>query len=307
MKTLTAGILFFLTLAASFSSSACVQASVETVSSNTVQSSQIYQIYTVEASKARTEIVAAFRIGGATGTTLELAAPANILYNDQPLPVSAPGNLIGTNYRMKGTDYRTFSNAFQPSHEFSYTDADGKTYVNSITLAPVEISAKGAINLENEKPSTISLSRVIGQNETLTIAIDSIIDDEIPTAGNTVYFNEKRNAVIVTPQYWAAKQLKSQMDLQIKIKKSGGVSNGTTLGGSISAIYKAAPAIVNVERAKKVSPISETNAKVKEKNSPANAPEAKANVEDKNSADKNAANQNSANQNSANQNQAKEN
>lgn len=290
MKTITTKILFLLTITFTFLNLACVQGSVETVSSNVVQASQIYRIYTVETSKTKTEIVAAFRIGGATGTTLELTAPANISYNRQSLPVSAPSNLIGTNYKMKGTDYRTFFDKFQSSHEFSYTDADGKTYVNSISLAPVEISAKGAIRLESEKPTTISLSRVIGRNETLTIAIASIIDDEIPTAENTIYFNEQRNAVIITPQYWSAKQLKLQTDLQIKIKKSDNISNGSALGGSISAVYKAAPVIINVDRTKKVSTIG--NTKTKEKISPVKSPEAEANVETQNSTNQNEAEKN---------------
>lgn len=296
MKTITTKFLFFLTISFMFLSLACVQASVETVSSNTVQASQIYQIYNIETSKAKTEIVAAFRIGGATGTTLELTAPANVFYNNQPLPVSAPGNLIGTNYKMKGTDYRTFLDNFQSSHEFSYTDADGKTYVNSISLAPVEISAKGAINLEMENPTTIPLSRVIGANETLTVAIDSIIDDEIPTNGNTVYFNEKRNAIVITPQYWSAKQLKPRAELQIKIKKSGSVSNGTPLGGSISAVYKAAPVMISVGQTKKVSTDGNTNANkvTKEKISPKKSPEAEANIATENSANQNLENQNSA-------------
>lgn len=295
MKTITTKFLFLLTISFTFLSLACVQGSVETVSSNAVQSSQIYQIYTVETSKAKTEIVAAFRIGGATGTTLELTAPANILYNNQPMPVSVPSNLIGTNYKMKGTDYRTFSNNFQSSHEFSYTDADGKTYVNSISLAPVEISAKAAINIENDTPTTIPLSRAIGATETLTIAIASVIDIEVPNAENTVHFNEKRNAVIITPQYWTAKQLKPQVDLEIKVKKSDSLSNGTPLGGSISAVYKAVTVIVNVEQTKKASTVSNTNtknvgntnAKTKEKISPVKSPETEANVETQNSVNQN--------------------
>lgn len=295
MKTITTKFLFLLTISFTFLSLACVQGSVETVSSNTVQASQIYQIYNIETSKTKTEITAAFRIGGATGTTLELTAPANVLYNNQPLPVSAPSNLIGTNYKMKGTDYRTFFDNFQSSHEFSYTDADGKAYVNSINLAPVEISAKSAINLETEKPSMIALSRTIGANETLTVAINSIIDDEIPTAGNTVYLNEKRNAVIITPQYWSAKRLPSQVELQIKIKKNLDLQNGTPLGGSISAIYKAVPVMIHVGQTKKVSTDGNINANTvtKEKISPAKSPEAEANVETKTPANDDSANQNS--------------
>lgn len=252
-KTKAMKVLFLLTISFCLSTLACIQASVETVSSNTVQADQVFQIYTVEASSARTEIVAAFRVGGATGTTLELAAPAKISYNDEAVPVSAPGNLIGTNYRMKGTDYRATFEQYQPSHEFSYTDRKGKTYVNSVNLAPIEIAVNGAVKFDNSKPATIPLSRVVGANETLTISLDSAIDDAVPAVDNSVYLNAKRNAVVVTPNYWKTKSLSSRAELKIKVKKSAGVSNGTQLGGSISAVYSAAPVSVNVPPVKKAS------------------------------------------------------
>ena len=240
-------ILFFLTISICFLTSACVQASVETVSSNTVQSSQIYQIYTIETSRAKTEAVAAFRVGGATGTTLELNAPAKILYNKQPMPVSVPSNLIGTNYRMKGTDYRAGVENFQAVNEFSYTDAKGKNYVNSISIAPVEITTKGTIIFTNSKPTIVALSRAVGANETLTVGFDSPIGDEVPTQEKSVYLTDRRNAVVITPQYWRGKELNSQADLQIKIKKTETVASGTPLGGSISAVYSALPVSVNVK------------------------------------------------------------
>lgn len=232
---------------------ACVQASVETVSSNTVQANQIFQIYTIEASAAKTETVAAFRVGGATGTTLELAAPSKILYNDEAMPVSAPGNFIGTNYRVKGTDYRTTFAQYNPAHKFSYTDAKGKTHVNSITLAPIEIASKNAINFDRLKPAMIPLSRVVGANETLTISLDSAIEDRVPTESNFAYLNAKRNAVVITPNYWKAKSLESTAQMKIKIKKSAGVSNGSPLGGSISAVYSAESVSVNIPVIKKAS------------------------------------------------------
>ena len=84
----------------------------------------------------------------------------------------------------------------------------------------------------------------MGNNETMTIAIDTIIDDEIPTANNSVYLSEKRDAIIVTPEYWQTKQLKPQAELKLKIKKSENIANGSPLGGSISAVYSAAPLVV---------------------------------------------------------------
>lgn len=236
----------FLLFSLSFLLSACNQGSVETVASNTVQSSQVFQIYDIEASRSETKVVATFRVGGATGTTLELAAPGKILYNNEPLAKSDPTNLIGTNYRVKGTDYRLTMNKYQPSHEFAFTDGDGKTYKSAFNLLPVEVSANSGLTLRRAQPATIPLSRSLAADETATIAIDSIIDDQIPTADNSVYFNAQRSAIVVTPKYWETKQLKTNVPLQIKVKKSAVISQDTNLGGTITAAFAAAPVYVPV-------------------------------------------------------------
>lgn len=252
----------------------CNQGSVETISSNTVMSSQVYQIYNIEADKSKTNITATFRVGGATGTTLELTEPGKISYNDAPLPVSAPGNLIGTNYRMKGTDYRSFSKDYRPAHKFSFTDNDGKTYINSINLLPLEVSANGGLMIEASQPTLVPLSRAVAADETLTIAINSIIEDQIPTSDNSVYFNENRSAIIITPKYWQAKSLKAKAKLEIKVKKNAIVSQGTQLGGSMTAVYSAAPVFLSVGEAKTAAvnantkmPDNNSNVKIPDNNS----------------------------------------
>lgn len=228
----------------------CNQGSVETIGSNTVMSSQVYQVYNVEGNKSQTNITATFRVGGATGTTLALTEPGKILYNGAALEKSDPSNLIGTNYRMKGTDYRTSSKTYQPKHEFNFTDNDGKTSTNSVNLLPIEVSANGGLALQSAQPTTIPLSRTVGTDETATIGIDSIIDDEVSADGGTVYLNTARNAIIVTPNYWQSKQLKAKAEITVKVKKSVALPQGTNLGGSISATYAASPVYVSVSTAK---------------------------------------------------------
>lgn len=241
----------------------CVQGSVDTISSNTVQSSQIYQIYNIEASKERTDITATFRVGGSTGTTLELTEPGKISYNDAVLPVSVPSNLIGTNYRMKGTDYRTFTKNYQPIHKFSFTDNEGKNYINSVELLPLEISGDSSFTLQNSQPTTFPLSRSSANDEILTVAIDTIIEDQIPTSDNSVYFNENRSAIIITPKYWQTKSLKSKAELKIKAKKNSIISQGAPIGGSISAVYSAVPLMININT--KPAKAENANAKISPK------------------------------------------
>lgn len=229
---------------------ACNQGSVDTVESNKVMSSQVYQVYDVEGKKGETKIVATFRVGGATGTTLALTEPGKIVYNGNALEKSDPSNLIGTNYRMKGTDYRNTVKNYQPKHEFVFTDNDGKTSTNSVSLTSLEVSANGGLALQYSEPTTIPLSRTVGNDETVTIGIDSIIDDEVSASGGAVYLNQARNAIVVTPKYWQTKQLKAKAEITVKVKKSVSISQGANLGGSISATFAAAPVYVSVSNAK---------------------------------------------------------
>ena len=242
---------------------ACNQGSVDTVESNKVMSSQVYQVYDVEGKKGETKIVATFRVGGATGTTLALTEPGKILYNGNALEKSDPSNLIGTNYRMKGTDYRSTVKNYQPKHEFVFTDNDGKTSTNSVSLTPLEVSANGGLALQSSEPTTIPLSRTVGNDETVTIGINSSIDDEVSAGGGTIYLNPARNAIIVTPKYWQSKQLQAKAEITVKVKKSVALPQGANLGGSISATFAASPVYVSVSNAKTTT---NANANVKTAN-----------------------------------------
>lgn len=264
---------------------ACNQGSVDTIESNKVMSSQVYQIYYVEGKKSGANVVATFRVGGSTGTTLALTEPGKILYNGTALGKSDPSNLIGTNYRMKGTDYRAMVKNYQPKHEFVFTDNDGKTSTNSVTLLPLEISANGGLFLDSLQPTTIPLSRSVGMEETLVLGIDTSIGEDVSVGGGTVYLNPARNAVTITPQYWADKKLGTKATIEIKVKKNSSIAANNNLGGSISVEYVAETVYVSVTQAKKAA---NTNANVKTAN--ANVSAANANTTAKTVANVNAVN-----------------
>lgn len=261
---------------------ACNQGSVDTIESNKVMSSQVYQIYYVEGKKSGTTVVATFRVGGATGTTLALTDPGKILYNGTALDKSDPSNLIGTNYRMKGTDYRAMVKNYQPKHEFVFTDNDGKTSTNSVTLLPLEVSANGGLFLDSAQPTTIPLSRAIGTDETLVLGIGTSIGEDVSGSG-TVFLNSARNAVTITPQYWAEKKLGARASIEIKVKKNSSIAANNNLGGSISVEYLAEPVSVSVSQAKKA-----VNANTKTANT--NVSAANANTTAKSAANANAVN-----------------
>jgi len=263
---------------------ACNQGSTDTIASNTVMSSQVYQIYYVEGKKGGTTVVATFRVGGATGTTLALTEPGKILYNGTALDKSNPSNLIGTNYRMKGTDYRAMVKNYQPKHEFVFTDNDGKTSTNSVTLLPLEVSANGGLFLDSAQPTTIPLSRAIGTDETLVLGIDTSIGEEV-SGGGTVFLNSARNAVTIMPQYWAEKKLGARATIEIKVKKNSSIAANNNLGGSVTTEYLADPVYVSVSQAKKAA-----NANANTKTANANVSAANANTTAKSSANANAVN-----------------
>ena len=267
-------------------------ASVDSVTSNTVQSSQIYQSYSVDGDRSQTTGSAVFRVGGGSGTTLELLAPSAVSYNGTAMTFSPPGGLF--NVRTKGTTYFTRVNNYQETSVFEYTDADGKKYTNSITLPTIEIAQKPPFTLRKSQPATVALSRPVGANERLSLAVNSTIFDGIPDNRNTVYLNQSRTAVIITPEYWADKTLPASVELKIKIAKSETPAQATSIGGSISAEFTAAPLLVSVDNAAK--PAANANSAVKANvNKTANTNAANAVSEKVNRAPLNAANQKPAN------------
>ena len=224
-------------------------ASVDTISSNAVQSSQIYQQYRISGERETTVISAVFRVGGATGTTVELGAPSQISYNGAPMKLSLPQSF--TNVRTKGTTYETAQKGFSESNKFDYINADGKTFSNSINLAPLEINAKSLTSIQLTQPSSIPLSRTIGADENLVVTVNDGFGEKVPNSEKSIYFNAERNAVIITPQYWAEKSPPAQTVVKMRVYKDASVSEGTALGGTIYAEFSTAPCNVNVSRAEK--------------------------------------------------------
>ena len=256
----------------------CQYASVDTVNSNNVQSSTVYQDYRIEADRSQTQVAATFRVGGSTGTTIEMSEPGKILHNGNDLSLSAPANLLGTNYKTKGTDYRAGLKGYQPNHEFVFTDKSGATYKNSLSLAPLEIAAgKSDLVLRRAQPTMIRLSRAIAQNETLSVGINTTAGDEVPTRGNSVYLSASRDALVITPQYWQGKIPAGRAELQVKVSRRENVSQGTTVGGAIQIVYSSAPVAVVTEKPEAGAKETTTNANAANTNA-ANANAAGANT-----------------------------
>lgn len=116
--------------------------SKDTVDSEDVNEAKIHRTYSVKFSAitGNLDLVAEFRVGGDTGTTVKLSDPAKVTVDGQTMELG--------NSDIRGTYYywRLKPSAPSPSYKFTWTRGDGKVVddvVNSIALATVSSPAEG--------------------------------------------------------------------------------------------------------------------------------------------------------------------
>lgn len=224
--------------------------STETIESRKVASTEIYQYYSISASKNRTNVSATFRVGGATGTTVDLDAPAKILHNGKPMNERKPDF-------MKGTDYGDSAEEFVPTHKFAYTDAKGKTWQNDIAVQALEINSTEII-ISKRKGGKITFSRPVGKDETVEISINS--DQNPPDESKTksrkkvpqkvystqlqVAFNPARSIAAISP-ISLKNFAEGTASISLTVKKSKQISQSAK-GGQIDFTYNADSISANV-------------------------------------------------------------
>lgn len=134
--------------------------SSDTVRSDEISQNTVYQYYTAsyDEDEGSITIKAQFRVGGSTGTTIELIEPSQVEHDQFSLQ-KTQSTLLGTFYR------HTETSSFIETHEWTYTNNDNETYVNLATIQSIDFS---------------DLSVNISQSEVLTLAWDgpAIGDDE---------------------------------------------------------------------------------------------------------------------------------
>lgn len=106
--------------------------SYEVVDVNNVKTDAIHQAYSVffDGDSGQTMVGAGFRVGGSTGSTLDLTGMSSVECNEERL---GQGTFIGRYY-----------GAVIPGHsahcKFVFTDAEGARFVNTIRLAGAEFA-----------------------------------------------------------------------------------------------------------------------------------------------------------------------
>lgn len=218
--------------------------STETIESTKVSATEIYQSYLIQGNKNSTSVNVTFRVGGPTGSTVDLDAPAKIEHNGKEMTESSPGFL-------KGTDYNDSSSQFVANHKFKFTDASGKVWENEISLEALEITSQN-LSFSKSSGATFMLSRPLGKEETVEISLTSEKNPPPPSNnGNSSNKTSDLNyGISLHPTFdqtgttakIESSELKNFVDgkanLQMTVRKNKSASQSAK-GGSLEFSYEA--------------------------------------------------------------------
>lgn len=190
-------------------------ASTETIESTKVAPSEIYQDYAIRGSKTGTNTTVTFRVGGSTGSTVDLDAPSKISHNGKEMNESKPNFL-------KGTDYDDSANEFISEHNFAFTDASGRVWENDISLQALEITSQNLV-ISKASGAAMTLSRPVGKDENVEFSLVSETNPP-PSQGNS---NSNSNAKTKArnPDYSATLQVKLDEDGSIATIEPSSLKN----------------------------------------------------------------------------------
>jgi hypothetical protein len=210
--------------------------SMETVGSQDVKPEVIHQDYSVTYREANgsTEYTAQFRVGGWSGTTVELQSPANLKINGQ-----SPGKST-----VFGTMYESSTAGFVPSTTFEYTAADGKVSSNSISIDRVTLGAVSPMLTLNQSFVVPATAPGLSAGETITAEITQAGGDNQTTmvVGS---FDPARGQISFSLS--DLNRLRNgSATLQVYRTKTLSLTQATSEGGTISANYYARPVNLTV-------------------------------------------------------------
>jgi hypothetical protein len=215
--------------------------STETVESTRVAASEVYQSYSISASRRETSVHATFRQSGETGKTIDLDAPAKIELNGQLMTEIAPSFMSGTNYETK-------MSGFVPRQQFAFTDAKGKVYRNEIALAALEISAPKIV-LSRTRGSIFQLSRAVAADEQLSVSVNgkAVVDKESLNRAVEAGLDDARINVSIAPD--SLKEFRTgAATLQVTVEKKAALKQTTPSGGAVRFVYQSAEVAAKITK-----------------------------------------------------------
>lgn len=218
-------------------STAC---SVDTVGSDEVKSEAIHQTYSLryDEDSDSTHLSAQFRVGGWSGTTVNLRSPASLTANGKGL----------TKESFLGTSYSGIERGFVPAATFDFTDADGRHLSNSVRIDPLRllkadqtVSVQRAYEVEIQRVNPVpeeSVSVGLRQSRPRSDGSNEYI------YANGVFDIARGKAVFSTVEL--NKLNNGAATLVISRSKSTRLQQSTKEGGSISATYNLRPMSVTI-------------------------------------------------------------
>jgi len=209
----------------------------ETANSDSVKQSEIYQSYTItyDAGDMELSATAFFRFGGSAGTTLNLVKPSSISFNGSEMA-------MGKNI-FSGTFYETNQQTQAYGlYKFVFTDTENKTYTNTASIYPVEISEYPENIKKNEGFAVSWKGMPVQQNEKVYVSLEG--KDFMNCSSSTDIIGT--NSVNISAEL--LKDLKpGDANIVLKREKSSSLKEATHLGGSITITYVAKKVSTRVE------------------------------------------------------------
>jgi hypothetical protein len=223
-------------------------ASGNKLESGNVNQQEIYQAYFVKRSQESVEIKATFRLKDSYGDTLALTSPSRVTYNDN--------EMVRRDYFMNGANYVVDEKAFSTTNRFSFTDTQGKTYTNSISLEPLEFANLSNLLLGKTAPSILPVTRI---NKEENVKVTLLIKDSKGTDfysevregrglvgfRNSVYFDEVKKAIIIEPDF-LKDLIEGSATISLVARKDKQAEQATGRGGALSIEYAASPVNVKI-------------------------------------------------------------
>lgn len=223
-------------------------ASNNKLESGNVNQQEIYQAYTIRRSQESLEIKATFRLKDSYGDTLALTPPSRVTYNDNVM--------MRRDYFMNGANYVVDEKTFSTTNRFSFTDTQGKTYTNSISLEPLEFANLSSVSLNKAAQTTLPVTRINKEDDVkVTLFVKdskntdfySEVRDGRGVVGfrSSVYFDEAKKAVIIEPDF-LKEVAEGAATVSLITRKGKNAEQVTGRGGDLSIEYTANPVSVNV-------------------------------------------------------------
>jgi len=167
-------------------------ASTDKIGSDRVHSDDIHQSYDIyyDANTNTTDIYATFRVGGSTGTTVELVKPGKLEMNDQDAILD---NKYGAHYSLK------LRSGNQQTINIIWTTNEGTQYKNNFNILPAAISTNfnNIISLHSNVIIDVEAANFDREKDTISLDVHQVRSDGMTNENNIGTYDSITKQIIV--------------------------------------------------------------------------------------------------------------